>query len=261
MQHVVNQFERNVTDANADPDNVSLAVTVIDGVVSEFLPTQVKVARAVAQPILGRVVRDLQSGRISLRRFCEVWDGVFLSYGTDASAHSRMFAEFRSELEAECGDELSLEDVSQQISYLSTRLPGSNAVKRALLRAWIDSSEDESSLVGDVWDDAAGYFHVTVKRLDQDRWELLKAYLDDTDEQAGVIAMLQRLHRNKRLEFLPFPMKVFITHGINNNTTVAEKGRSGGFSLKSGIQQVLDDWCATNQAHPTTSNLSADSVF
>lgn len=261
MQHVVNQFEQNVRQADTDSDDVSLAVTIIDGVVSEFVPTQLKVARAVAQPIFQRVVRDLSSGRVSLRRFCEVWDSGFNSYKEDRGAHDVMFAEFREHLDTECGDSLTLEAASRQISYLSERLPNSQAVRRALLRAWIDSTEDESVIVGDVWDDVGGYFHVRVRRLDRNRWELTRAYLDDTDEQAGVIAMLQREYPNQRLERLPFPMRIYITHGINGDTTYGEKGRSGGFSLRSGTQQVLDDWIAASQGHPTTGDLSRDSIF
>lgn len=261
MRHVVNQFEKNVGQAKADPSDVTLAVKILDGLLSDFIPKNVKMARAVVEPIVKQVLQGVGSGKVNLRAFCETWDGRFDAYKSDRGAHDTMFEEFRRDLDRECGGELSLEFASERIQYLADELPNSEVVRRALLRAWIDSSEDESAWLGDVVDSEAGYFHVTIKRTGADKWELMKAYLDDTDEQAGVIKMLQKEYPKTKLESLPFPMKVFIHHGIKGDFTKGEKGRSGDFKLEHGMQDVLDAWTASSKGHPTTADLSADSIL
>ncbi len=263
MGTVVNNFESGIRNAQADPSNISLAVTIVDGVLSEFVPTQFKVARAIVQPAFQRVVSGAGSGRVSLHDFCTRWIDAFERYSSNRQEHGRMWNEYREELQRQCGGNITFEAASQEVRYLEERLPNNQAMRRALLRSWIDSSEDESVLVGDVWDDMAGYFHVQVRLLDldADRWEIQNAYLDDTDEQDGVIGMLRSEYPNQRLDSLPFPMRIFITHGMNNSSTAGEKGRSGSFRLRSGEQRILDAWVRSSNGHPTTSNLSRDSVF
>ena len=264
MQHVVNQFEKDLGKSATDPDNIGLAITVLKVVVDDILPKNVKFAMAVAEPILTRVMSEIESGRsgdVTLRAFCETWDGSFNSFKSAQREHDLMFANFRRNVEQKCGSRLSLEAVSREIQYLSDQLPKSDSVRKALLKAWIDSTQDE----GPIWDelgDVAGYFKVSIWRQSREVWELRECYLDDTDEQAGVVAMLQKEYPNTPLADLPFVVRVYINHGLNlRELTFAEKAKSGGWSLKSGMQTVFDDWRRSGKANPTTKDLKKESFF
>jgi hypothetical protein len=257
MQHVVNNFEKDLKVSDADSDNVALAAAVLKVVVGEVLPKNIKLALDIAEPILNRVLSEIQSGEISLRSFCSTWDDTFDSFKSDARAHDEMFANFRTNVINECGQSLSLEAISRTIAYLPKQLPQKDAVRKLLLKAWIDSSEDE---ILDGWDNMAGYFKVTIWRQPRE-WELREAILDDTDEQAGVIAMLQKEYPNTPLQDLPFMMRVYIHHGINfRYFTFAEKAKSGGWTVKHGTQSVFDDWQKSRQ-FPTTKDLTKESIL
>jgi hypothetical protein len=261
MQHVVNNFEKDLKISDADSDNVALAKEVLKVVIGEILPENAKLALDIAEPILNRIISELQSGEITLRSFCETWDGKFDSFKSDARAHDEMFANFRKNVEKKCGSGLSLEAVSREISYLPNQLPQRDAVRKLLLKAWIESTEDEGAFI-DEWGDIAGYFKVTIWREGRDQWNMKECYLDDTDEQAGVIAMLQKEYPNTALEKLPFLMRVFILHGLNlRETTLAEKAKNGGWSLKSGMQVVFDDWRKSGKSNPTTKDLAEESLL
>ena len=259
MRHGVSSFERDMSSAGKSED-VSLVVKTIDTVVSEFIPANVKLARSVAEPIVKEVIKNLKSGSVTLRDFCDRWDSDFNDYASSRSEHDRMFADFRSQVESECGNDLTLERVSSKIEYLRDELPNREKVRKSLLKAWIESSQDEGWFI-DEWDNVAGYFFVSVQRMSTDKWELKKVYLDDTDEQAGVIAMLKKEYPNAKLETLPFPMRLFITHGINNSSTRVDKDKSGNWSLHSGIQDVFDDWQNSSQGHPTVNDLVEESLL
>lgn len=257
MQHEVNQFERDVGQ-RAETEDVSLQAAVIKAVLDEILPAQAKFAMTVAEVPLKKIAQELSSGAITLRAFCSAWNSGFNAFKSSRSDHEAMFAAFRDEMVAA---HESYQAVSEQISYLSDNLPKGPAVRRAMLQAWIDSSQDEGWLIDEVGD-IAGYFRVNIRRLDADDWQLERAVLDDTDEQQGVIATLQQEYgRSTPLEGLPFPMRLFITHGIHASVTLAEKGKGGALAFKSGMQQVFDDWRTSGKAIPKTSDLSAESAL
>lgn len=265
MRHAVNQFEKDVSQKGADSEEVTLALAVTKAVVGSFVPKQFELAKAVAEPAIVYVTKTIkaaQNGRVTLRDFCRTWDTGFDTFSSESGVHEKLFARFRKHMEAKCGADLTYEKIADEISYLEKQLPDRDAIRKALLKSWIDSSEDESVLVGDVWDDAAGYFHVRILRQGEDRWKLIKAYLDDTDEQHGVIKVLQMEYPNTKLEKLPFPMKVFLTHGINNrNLTIGEKGKGGALKFKEGMREVWDAWMSSSNGHPTTKDLSKDSIL
>jgi hypothetical protein len=259
MQHVVRNFEEDLKISDADSDNVALAVAVLKVVVGEVLPSNVKLALDVAEPILNRVLSELQSGEVSLRSFCSTWDGSFDSFKSESRTHDQMFATFRTNAINECGQSLSLEAISRTIIYLRDQLPKKDAVRKLLLKAWIESTEDEGRFI-DEWENVAGYFKVTIWRQPRD-WEIREAILDDTDEQAGVIAMLQKEYPNTPLQDLPFMLRVYIHHGINlKYFTFAEKAKNGGWTVKHGSQSVFDDWQKSRQ-FPTTKHLSKERLL
>jgi len=261
MQHVVTNFEKDLSISDTDSDDIALAAAVLKVVVGEILPKNVKLALDVAEPILNRVVNDLQSSELSLRSFCSSWDGSFDSFKSDARAHDQMFATFRTNVINECGQSLSLEAISRTIVYLRDQLPQKDAVRKLLLKAWIDSTEDEGGFI-DEWENVAGYFKVTIWREGQNLWNLKECYLDDTDEQAGVIAMLRKEYPNTALERLPFMLRVYIRHGLSlRECTFAEKAKNGGWSLKSGMQSVFDDWKRSGKANPTTTDLTKERII
>ncbi len=255
MQHVVSNFEKDLKISDADSDNIALAKEVLKVVVGGNSSGQCQAGArhrradfkscykrsAKQRDLSAQLLRDL--GR-QLRQF-----------QIRCAAHDEMFANFRRNIEKKCGSGLSLEAVSREISYLPSQLPQKDAVRKLLLKAWIESTEDEGRII-DEWGDIAGYFKVTIWRKARDGWNLKECYLDDTDEQAGVIAMLRKEYPNTPLEQLPFLMRVYILHGLNlREVTLAEKAKNGGWSLKNGMQLVFDDWRKSGKANPTTKDL------
>ncbi len=256
MQHVVNQFEKDLGKSDDDSEDIALAAAVLKVVVGEILPKNVKLALDVAEPILNRVINDLQSGDVSLRGFCELWDGTFHEFTTDAKAHEEMFANFRRNVGNKCGSSLSLEAVNREISYLANQLPQREAVRKLLLKAWINSTKDEGWFIDEIGN-VAGYFKVDMWQS-SNGWDLKECYLDDTDEQPGVIAMLQKEYPNTPLHELPFMMRVYLRHGLGlKYFTFAEKAKNGGWTVKRGNQDVFAGWQKSGK-DPTTADLKKE---